>query len=218
MQQTTVLEPAPSAHVSRPEPSPPPPQHYSSNKNAGPPRSIRNHLPDERNSVTHKFNIGNHEGYFTVGLYRDGRPGELFIVMAKEGSTVSGLINSFAQAISIGLQYGVPLELFCDKFSHTRFEPCGWTGNPEIAYATSVMDFIFRWLRNRFVDRNLAATNASDVPFGAPPLGLPASAPPLVPQATEPTDAPSCRTCGSLTRRNGSCYVCAACGWTSGCG
>ncbi len=123
------------------------------------PRAVRNRLPDERMSVTHKFNVGGHEGYITVGLYPDRQPGEVFITMAKEGSTVSGLISSFAQALSIALQHGVPLELFCDKFSYTRFEPSGWTGNPEIHHATSVMDYIFRWLQLRFIGgtKNAAA-------------------------------------------------------------
>ena len=118
-----------------------------------PPRAVRSHLPDERVSITHKFSVGGHEGYITVGLYPDHQPGEIFITMAKEGSTVSGLISSFAQALSIALQHGVPLKLFCDKFSHTRFEPSGWTGNPEIGQASSVMDYIFRWLRLRFCGR-----------------------------------------------------------------
>ncbi len=93
-------------------------------------RPVRRKLPDERHSITHKFSIGGHEGYITVGLYEDGSPGELFITMAKEGSTISGLMDSFATAISYALQYGVPLKFFVDKFSHVRFEPSGWTGNP----------------------------------------------------------------------------------------
>src|SRR5258707_2848199 len=101
-------------------------------------------------SVTHKFNVGGHEGYIIVGLYPNGEPGEIFIKMAKEGSTVSGLMDSFALAVSISLQHGVPLKLFCEKFAHTRFEPSGWSGNPEIRQASSVMDYIFRWLQLRF--------------------------------------------------------------------
>jgi ribonucleoside-diphosphate reductase alpha chain len=116
-----------------------------------PPRAIRHRLPDERLSITHKFNIGGHEGYLTVGLYKDGMPGEIFITMAKEGSTVSGLMDSFACAISIGLQHGVPLKLLCEKFAHTRFEPSGWSSNPDIGYAKSIMDYIFRWLQLRFL-------------------------------------------------------------------
>ena len=99
--------------------------------------------------MTHKFAIAGHEGYITVGLYPNGSPGEIFIRMAKEGSTVSGLMDSFATAISISLQHGVPLRVLCEKFAHTRFEPSGWTGNPEIGYAKSIMDYIFRWIQMR---------------------------------------------------------------------
>ena len=108
-------------------------------------------LPDERASITHKFSIAGHDGYITVGLYKDGTPGELFIRMAKEGSTVSGLMDSFATAVSVALQHGVPLKLLCDKFAHTRFEPSGFTGNQNIPIAKSIMDYIFRWLELRFV-------------------------------------------------------------------
>jgi ribonucleoside-diphosphate reductase alpha chain len=116
-----------------------------------PPRAVRHKLKEERMSVTHKFKVGDHEGYITVGLYPNGEPGELFVKMAKEGSTVSGLMDSFSLAVSIGLQYGVPLKLFCEKFAHTRFEPSGWSGNPDIGYAKSIMDYIFRWLESRFM-------------------------------------------------------------------
>ena len=116
-----------------------------------PPRAVRHRLPSERASITHKFALAGHEGYITVGLYKDGTPGELFIRMAKEGSTVSGLMDSFATAVSLALQHGVPMKLMCEKFSHTRFEPSGFTGNPEIPIAKSIMDYIFRWLELRFV-------------------------------------------------------------------
>jgi ribonucleoside-diphosphate reductase alpha chain len=118
---------------------------------SAPPKALRHRLPGERASITHKFAIAGHEGYITVGLYKDGTPGELFIRMAKEGSTVSGLMDSFATAVSLALQHGVPLKLLCDKFQHTRFEPSGFTGNQEIPIAKSVMDYIFRWLEIRFV-------------------------------------------------------------------
>ena len=140
---------------------------------SAPPRALRHRLPGERASLTHKFNIAGHEGYITVGLYKDHNPGELFIRMAKEGSTVSGLMDSFATAISVALQHGVPLKLLCDKFSHTRFEPSGFTGNPDIPIAKSVMDYIFRWLDLRFVtgrqyplfkDLQLPASAASPAP------------------------------------------------------
>ena len=116
-----------------------------------PPRAVRHRLPAERASVTHKFGLSGHEGYITVGLYPNGSPGEIFIRMAKEGSTVSGLMDSFATAVSLALQHGVPLRVLCEKFAHTRFEPSGWTGNPEIGYAKSIMDYIFRWIQMRFL-------------------------------------------------------------------
>src|SRR5579863_6348895 len=126
------------------------PQVEEPNLNA-PPRAVRHKLQEERASITHKFKVGDHEGYITVGLYPNGEPGELFITMAKEGSTVSGLMDSFALAVSIALQHGVPLKLFCEKFAHTRFEPSGWSGNADIGYAKSIMDYIFRWLQLRFL-------------------------------------------------------------------
>src|SRR5208337_1976638 len=126
-------------------------------------------------SITHKFKVADHEGYLTVGLYRDGMPGELFITMAKEGSTVSGLMDSFACATSIALQHGVPLKLLCEKFAHTRFEPSGWSNNPDIGYAKSIMDYIFRWLQLRFLTGQQQALFDGLRPkyFGAPPVGAP---------------------------------------------
>ena len=118
---------------------------------SAPPRAVRHRLPGERASITHKFAFANHEGYITVGMYKDGTPGELFIRMAKEGSTVSGLMDSFATAVSLALQHGVPMKLLCEKFQHTRFEPSGFTGNPEIPIAKSIMDYIFRWMELKFV-------------------------------------------------------------------
>jgi ribonucleoside-diphosphate reductase alpha chain len=129
-----------------PAPIAPPPQDLKA-----PPRAVRHRLPEERASITHKFSLAGHEGYITVGLYPTGQPGEIFIKMAKEGSTVSGLMDSFATAISLALQHGVPLRVLCEKFAHTRFEPSGWTGNEQIGYAKSLMDYIFRWLNLRFL-------------------------------------------------------------------
>ena len=111
----------------------------------------RERLPDTRKSITHKFSIAGHEGYITVGLYDDGRPGELFITMAKEGSTIGGLMDAFGTAVSMSLQYGVPLEVYVNKFSHTRFEPMGHTKNPDIRIAKSIVDYIFRWLGIEFL-------------------------------------------------------------------
>jgi ribonucleoside-diphosphate reductase alpha chain len=108
-------------------------------------------LPLTRRSLTHKFDIQGHEGYVTVGFYPDGRPGEVFITMAKEGSTIGGLMDVVGTSISIGLQYGVPLEVFVNKFAHSRFEPAGFTKNPDIPIAKSVTDYIFRWLGIEFI-------------------------------------------------------------------
>lgn len=112
---------------------------------------MRVRLPEERKSITHKFSIGGHEGYITVGMYDDGAPGEIFLVMAREGGTISGLMDAFATSISLALQYGVPLKVLADKFSHTRFEPSGYTGNPDVPFAKSMMDYIFQWLALKFL-------------------------------------------------------------------
>ena len=140
------------ARCSSPPPPPAPPRAPAAAQDLnGPPRAVRHRLQDERASITHKFSIAGHEGYITVGLYPTGQPGEIFIKMAKEGSTVSGLMDAFATSISIALQHGVPLKVLCEKFAHTRFEPSGWTGNEQIGYAKSLMDYIFRWLNLRFL-------------------------------------------------------------------
>jgi ribonucleoside-diphosphate reductase alpha chain len=123
---------------------------------------IRRRLPSERRSITHKFSIGGHEGYITVGMFEDGSPGEIFVTMAKEGSTISGLMDSMAVAISLTLQCGVPLKFLVDKFAHVRFEPSGWTGNPQIPYATSIMDYIFRWLALKFLGPEYAVPQAGE--------------------------------------------------------
>jgi ribonucleoside-diphosphate reductase alpha chain len=177
-------------------------------------RPVRRKLPDERRSITHKFSIGGHEGYLTVGLYEDGTPGELFITMAKEGSTISGLMDSFATAVSYALQYGVPLKFFVDKFSHVRFEPSGWTGNPQVPYAKSIMDYIFRWLGLKFLGPEYAQTEVGDTPKLRPTEPEPQQSLPFAPVVA---DAPVCSECGGLMTRNGSCYKCENCGTTSGC-
>ncbi len=177
-------------------------------------RPVRRKLPDERDSVTHKFSIAGHEGYVTVGLYEDGTPGELFITMAKEGSTISGLMDGFATTISFALQYGVPLKFLVDKFSHVRFEPSGWTGNSQIPYAKSLLDYIFRWIGGRFLGPEYALTEAGDTPKLRPTEPDPQPSLPFAPVAD---DAPLCSECGSIMTRNGSCYKCANCGGTSGC-
>jgi ribonucleoside-diphosphate reductase alpha chain len=136
----------------------------------GPPRAVRHRLQAERASITHKFSIAGHEGYITVGLYPTGQPGEIFIKMAKEGSTVSGLMDAFATSISLALQHGVPLRVLCEKFAHTRFEPSGWTGNEQIGYAKSLMDYIFRWLNLRFLSGEQLTLFAGLAPQQAVPL------------------------------------------------
>ena len=177
-------------------------------------KPIRRKLPDERNSVTHKFSIGGHEGYITVGLYEDGTPGEVFISMAKEGSTISGLMDTLATSISYGLQYGVPLKFLVEKFSHVRFEPSGWTGNPQVPYAKSIIDYIFRWLGARFLGIT-EASEAVTTPKLRPTEIQPQQALPF--EANVVTDAPMCSECGGMMTRNGSCYKCENCGGTSGC-
>jgi ribonucleoside-diphosphate reductase alpha chain len=203
-------------------------------------QAYRHKLPDERKAITHKFAVGQHEGYLTVGLYENGQPGEIFITMAKEGSTVSGLMDSFATAVSLALQYGVPLKVLCDKFSHTRFEPSGWTPNPEIRYAKSVMDYIFRWLALKFLprdaqpreDASLQSLNGKEAEKATelasqftratseapPPSGFASamSQGGLV-GVNQSDDAPSCADCGAIMVRNAACYKCLNCGSTSGC-
>ncbi len=177
-------------------------------------RPIRRKLPDERHSITHKFGIGGHEGYITVGMYEDGTPGEIFIAMAKEGSTISGLMDSFATAISYALQYGVPLKFFVDKFSHVRFEPSGWTGNQQIPYAKSIMDYIFRWLGAKFLGAEYVTAEAGESSKLRPTEAEPQQ---NLPFPAAVADAPLCSECGGLMTRNGSCYKCENCGGTSGC-
>ncbi len=191
-----------------------------------PDRAVRRRLPDERKAVTHKFSIGGHEGYLTVGMYEDGQPGELFCVMAKEGSVVSGLMDSFATAISLSLQYGVPLKVLADKFSHTRFEPSGFTGNPNIPIAKSITDYIFRWLALKFLPRedipeSMKAHPAEQDANRREGKGTSEERKALPSSAREAflnqEDAPPCHTCGAIMVRNGACYRCANCGSTSGC-
>ncbi len=187
------------------------------------PKAVRRRLPDERQSITHKFSIGGHEGYLTVGMYEDGKPGELFIVMAKEGSVVSGLMDSFATSVSLALQYGVPLQVLVDKFSHTRFEPSGFTGNPAIPIAKSITDYIFRWLALKFMpSAQLEEAEVAIEPreSSAKPVQLPVQLPVVAsPKSTwlNQADAPPCHTCGAIMVRSGACYKCSNCGATSGC-
>jgi ribonucleoside-diphosphate reductase alpha chain len=188
--------------------------------------------------------VAGHEGYIHVGLYENGEPGEIFVRMAKEGSTISGLMDSFATAISLALQYGVPLKLFVDKFSRTRFEPSGFTGNPALPRASSIMDYLFRWLGSKFVRDESASQGpvesrpASEVPAAAQPAVTPTAGAETAPAPAEGSnghngkngnghgemysflvrsDAPTCPECGSITVPNGSCHKCINCGTTTGC-
>ncbi len=197
------------------------------------PRPVRRKLPDERRAIIHKFDIAGYKGYITVGLYEDGSPGEMFLVMSKEGSTISGFADSFAQAISYALQYGVPLQVLVDKFSHARFEPAGLTKNPDVRIAKSIVDYVFRWMATKFLSPEAqfhAGVNQPREPesaAGAPePAGTPEqtnnrpaeTAPPMAPASHNDQDAPPCVICGAIMIRNGACYSCTNCGATSGCG
>jgi ribonucleoside-diphosphate reductase alpha chain len=198
----------------------------------------RRKLPDERKAITHKFWINGHEGYITVGMYDDGTPGEVFIKMAKEGSTLSGVMDGFALTLSIGLQYGVPLRALVDKLMNTRFEPSGFTHTPDIRMASSVLDYIARWMGGKFISTDYLKLHgedlaASDVMAG-PSMPATTSQPVAVspsmnaepPQTssrasftarTMAASAPTCSNCGMLMTPNGSCYKCSNCGGTSGC-
>ena len=182
---------------------------------------------DERRAITHKFSIAGHEGYITVGLYEDGKPGEIFLVMAKEGSVVSGLMDSFATAISMALQYGVPLKVLVQKFSHARFEPSGFTNNPNIPIAKSIVDYIFRWLASKFLSREEQRrigvvlreeeeASGTEAGLGNPTPGDRMESNVKVAFQVQ-EDSPPCPDCGSIMVRNGSCYKCLECGTTSGC-
>jgi ribonucleoside-diphosphate reductase alpha chain len=159
-----------------------------------PPRAVRHRLPDERASLTHKFAIAGHEGYITVGLYPNGQPGEIFIRMAKEGSTVSGLMDSFATAASLALQHGVPLKVLCEKFAHSRFEPSGWTGNEHIGYAKSIMDYIFRWLQLRFLSGQQLSLFAGLAPAVPASPGILSEGEPGSPESKDPHLSPEQHT------------------------
>ncbi len=203
-------------------------------------RPQRRRLLDTRNSLTHKFSIEGHEGYITVGKFEDDTPGELFVTMAKEGSTLSGMMDAFATSISLLFQYGVPLSHLVEKFGHMRFEPSGWTGNPEIGMAKSIVDYVFRWLGHRFLTADekayLGLTRSSDIADMAAQQELLAKSVSISPPAitenftaasaspvhqamrlNSTPDAPPCPRCGWLTVRNGTCHKCENCGETTGC-
>ena len=192
--------------------------------------ATRHRLPVERQAITHKFEVGGHEGYATVGTYEDGSPGEVFLVMAKEGSAVSGLMDVFATCASIALQYGVPLKVLVKKFIHTRFEPSGWTKNRQIPHAKSVMDYLFRWLAYKFLSPEEQKEIGLTKPVDESGLEVPDESVEVSLVRSEEEnggnghafltqeDAPPCSDCGAIMVRAGSCYSCPNCGTTSGCG
>jgi ribonucleoside-diphosphate reductase alpha chain len=192
---------------------------------------VRRRLPADCRSIRHKFDVAGHEGYIHVGFYDDGTPGEIFIKMAKEGSTISGLMDTIATLTSMSLQYGVPLDALVSKFGHVRFEPSGFTKNPEIPYAKSLTDYIFRFLGTRFMsadkrtlmglgevtDAPAAATQAVEASIELSQDGRVRATAGATIAFSPQADAPSCSDCGSIMIRNGSCYRCTNCGATSGC-
>jgi ribonucleoside-diphosphate reductase alpha chain len=196
------------------------------------PQLRRRKLPDTRRSVTHKFSVAGHEGYLTVGQYEDGKPGEIFLTLGKAGSTLAGFADAFATAISFALQHGVELRFLVDKFTHVRFEPSGFTGNPDIPIAKSIVDYVFRWMAQQFLPEEDRPARIDQVLNGAeiePVVGAAAAAT-TTPARTRQelhdreravfvaqADAPPCHECGSLMVRNGACYACINCGATSGC-
>jgi len=186
----------------------------------------RRRLPVDCKSARHKFQVAGQKGYIHTGFYEDGTVGEIFIRMAKEGSTISGLMDTIATLTSIALQYGVPLEALVSKFSHVRFEPSGFTNNPEIPIAKSLTDYIFRYLGTRFLNKaqqeaagllpageDLPGPFGNATPTSLPPRGRMENGHEFHPQA----DAPACPDCGAIMVRNGSCYKCLNCGGTTGC-
>jgi ribonucleoside-diphosphate reductase alpha chain len=203
----------------------------------------RHRLPDTRRAITHKFDIAGHEGYITVGLYEDGSPGELFITMAKEGSTIGGLMDTIGTLVSLAFQYGVPIETLVKKFAHQRFEPSGFTKNPDIPIAKSITDYLFRWLGCQFIPgyRETNTPNAAQTELPLKEVaeqeeravnrpvqeleqtGETPTRPLTAVQQLSKTvqhfmqDAPTCDTCGAITVRNGACYKCLNCGNSMGC-
>ena len=203
-------------------------------------RAQREKMPVERASLTHKFSVGGHEGYVTVGMYEDGRPGEVFVKMSKEGSTLSGVMDGLALTLSMGLQYGVPLKVLVDKLVNTRFEPSGITANSNIRFVSSVLDYLARWLGSKFISADYLKLNGTPAEVAAailpaqplPPMPklqtmFPAIAPTPETSHYEPPaskspsnaheGAPTCSECGMLMVPNGACYKCENCGSTSGC-
>jgi ribonucleoside-diphosphate reductase alpha chain len=208
----------------------------------GPPAYRRHRMPDERHAITHKITIGDHEGYVTVGEYANGQPGEVFVHISKEGSTVSGLMDAVGALTSVALQSGVPIETLVRKFSHTRFEPSGWTRSSDIGFANSILDYVFRWMGLHYLPESSADVAAAQAPLtlieespAVEPLmstveqniestplpdflgTYPTAAPALPGAFQNQLDAPLCHECGHVMVRSGSCFRCFNCGGTSGC-
>ncbi len=189
----------------------------------------RRRLPTERRAITHKFEIAGHEGYVTAGTYEDGSLGEVFVLMHKEGSILSGLLDSVGILTSIALQYGAPLSVLVDKMTHMRFEPSGLTKNKQIPMAKSVVDYIFRWLGSRFLppeqQEAIGIRQVKSPEEVIEELSRPKDNADTGPDQAEGrevkfdmlSDAPDCYACGELMERRGSCYTCPTCGATSGC-
>lgn len=174
----------------------------------------RRRLPDERLSITHKFTINTYEGYLTVGLFDDGCPGELFVRMSKEGSTLGGLMDAWATVVSITLQYGVPLAVLVAKFKNGQYEPRGFTGNPEIHTASSITDYIVRWMELKFIDNEQRNESQSNIQPGLASVQMSGA---NLKAFIEASSFPLCSKCGNMTIHNGSCCVCTVCGTTTGC-
>ncbi|MGB6501612.1 MAG: vitamin B12-dependent ribonucleotide reductase, partial [Thermoplasmata archaeon] len=204
----------------------------------GPRGPARERLPDERKALTHHFSVGGHDGYVTVGLYPDGRPGEIFFRVTKEGSTVNGLMDSLGISMSMALQHGVPLKDLVRKLAHLRFEPAGATNNPRIRFAKSIPDYVARWLALEFLTEDERRAIGLEGPVEGNGNGHNAQSPakggagqsqtvkfetrPLDTFSPDPTggvmeDAPACAQCGGIMVRSGTCYACTVCGSTSGC-
>jgi len=191
---------------------------------AAAPQPRRRKLPDTRRSITHKFSVAGHEGYITVGMYEDGQPGEIFVTLGKAGSTLAGFADAFATAVSFALQHGVELQFLVDKFSHARFEPSGFTGNPQIPIAKSIVDYVFRWMALQFLPKEdqPAPTNGKEVNGSELEPETNAQAAENLKERERAVyvaqaDAPPCTECGEIMVRNGACYLCVNCGATSGC-
>ncbi len=226
-EDTSVYEPGPSMPSDAP---------VVLENAVSPPAYRRHRLPDERKALTHKFTIGEHEGYMTIGEFADGSPGEVFIHISKEGSAVSGLMDAVGTLTSVALQSGVPLSTLVKKFAHMRFEPSGWTRTPQIQHADSILDYVFRWMGLKYLNQESTDTVAkqarmvmapeevklADEAAGPSPVTPAVASVPLA-ESDSPgafqnqLDAPPCAECGSIMVRSGSCFRCMNCGATSGC-